>query len=237
VVFLVAVTIFISIRFEWRMAIAALVATAHDVLISVGIYSIFGFVVTPATVIAFLTILGYSLYDTIVVFDRVKENHARFAAHKVPYDDVVNVSTNQVLLRTLATSITSMIPVVSLLVIGAWLLGATTLSEFSVALLVGMITGVYSSIFVAAPLLAWLWRSDDESTRARVTGEDLRRLVMGGMPAGRRSRTADDAKPARRSDASDRSATATEDRPAASAPGDAAALLSHTPRPRKKKRR
>jgi preprotein translocase subunit SecF len=195
-------------------------------------------VVTPATVIAFLTILGYSLYDTIVVFDRVKENHARFAAHKVPYDDVVNISTNQVLLRTLATSITSMIPVVSLLVIGAWLLGATTLSEFAVALLVGMITGIYSSIFVAAPLLAWLRRGDDETTRARVTGDDLRRLVMGGMPAGRRSRTADDTKPARRSDPSERSAaTATDDRPPTSATGDAAALLSHTPRPRKKKRR
>jgi preprotein translocase subunit SecF len=244
VVFLVAVTIFISIRFEWRMAVAALVATAHDVLISVGIYSIFGFVVTPATVIAFLTILGYSLYDTIVVFDRVKENRARFAALKVPYDDVINVSTNQVLLRTLATSITSMIPVVSILVIGAWIMGATTLSEFAVALLVGMITGVYSSIFVAAPLLAWLWRSVDESTRARTTGDDLRRLVMGGMPAGRRSRTAEEPRTGRRSGSSGSttaaptaSTTEPEERPTASAPGDAAALLSHTPRPRKKKRR
>jgi preprotein translocase subunit SecF len=247
VVFLVAVTIFISIRFEWRMAVAALIATAHDVLISVGIYSIFGFVVTPATVIAFLTILGYSLYDTIVVFDRIKENRARFAALKVPYDDVVNVSTNQVLLRTLATSITSMIPVLSILVIGAWIMGATTLSEFAVALLVGMITGVYSSIFVAAPLLAWLWRSSDESTRARTTGEDLRRLVMGGMPAGRRSRPAEESSTGRRAGsasstgttvaASSTSTTATEERPTASAPGDAAALLSHTPRPRKKRRR
>ncbi len=233
IVFLIAVSIFISIRFEWRMALAAIVATAHDVIISVGIYSIFGFIVTPATVIAFLTILGYSLYDTIVVFDRIKENQARFAAHKLPYGDVVNVSMNQVLMRTLTTSLTSMIPVISLLVVGSGILGATTLSEFAVALLVGMVTGAYSSIFVASPMLAWLRRSDEAGAGVTATGDDLRRLVMGGLPVGRRTRTAEDGRSRSTTPAS---GSAAPER-AASAPGDATALLSHTPRPRKKKRR
>ncbi|MCU0260799.1 MAG: protein translocase subunit SecF [Ilumatobacteraceae bacterium] len=230
IVFLVLVSLFISIRFEWRMAVAALVAMAHDVAIAVGIYSVFGFVVTPATVIAFLTILGYSLYDTIVVFDRVRENEAKFAAHKVPYADVVNTSMNQVLMRSINTSLSSIIPVLSLLVVGAWIMGASTLSEFALALLVGMITGVYSSIYVATPLLAVLkermadWRAP-ASERAR--GDELRDLVMGGVPAGRRTAA--------------QRAAATSGAPGASTPGPvsdkAEVLLTHAPRPRKKKRR
>ncbi len=160
VIFLALVALFISVRFEWRMAIAAIVAMVHDVLISVGIYSILQFIVTPPTVIAFLTILGYSLYDTIVVFDRVKENEARFAAQKPPYDDIINVSMNQVLMRSLNTSFSSIVPVVSLLLIGAGVLGQGTLAEFALALLIGMLTGAYSSIFIAAPLLGLLKKSD-----------------------------------------------------------------------------
>ncbi|HUF99339.1 MAG TPA: protein translocase subunit SecF [Ilumatobacter sp.] len=191
VIFSLLVSIYIAIRFDWRMAIAAIVAMLHDVLIAVGIYSVLQFIVTPATVIAFLTILGYSLYDTIVVFDRVRENEARFIAQQPPYDDIVNVSTNQVLMRSVLTSFSSVVPVVSMLVVGAGLLGASTLSEFAVALLVGMVIGVYSSIVVAVPLLAILKKTDPQWGRSklpRATGETLREMVMGGGMTGRRAR-------------------------------------------------
>jgi preprotein translocase subunit SecF len=185
------VAVVISIRYEWRMALAAIAAMVHDVVISVGIYSMLGFVVTPATVIAFLTILGYSLYDTIVIFDRVRENEARFEALKVPYADVVNTTMNQVVVRTLNTSLSSMLPVLSILVVGAGIMGASSLSEFAIALLVGMLTGTYSSIFVAAPLLAAMKRSDERwkgGAEDRLLGADLRLAVMGGTPASVRSR-------------------------------------------------
>ena len=163
--------LFISFRFEWRMALAAILAMVHDVLISVGIYSLFRFLVTPATVIAFLTILGYSLYDTIVVFDRIRENEAavrRPQGRRTPTS--INVSMNQVLMRSLNTSFSAVIPVLSLLVVGAWIMGQSTLSEFAVALLIGMITGAYSSILIAVPLLADLQAErrqlEDERRRA-----------------------------------------------------------------------
>lgn len=232
IIFLVVVAIFISLRFEWRMAVGAIVAMVHDVVISVGIYSIFQFVVTPATVIAFLTILGYSLYDTIVVFDRVRENEVRFAAQKPPYDDVINVSMNQVLMRSLTTSFSSIVPVVSLLLIGSGVLGAATLSEFALALLIGMVTGAYSSIFVAAPLLGVLKHTDSNwksRNIPRAVGDALREMVMGGNVGSRRTRTI----------ATD---TVDTERPAPSSPvsepaATAAAALSHPPRPRKKRRR
>ena len=130
VVFFIAVSLFISLRFEWRMAVAGFAAMVHDVIAVVGVYSVFQFNVTPATVVAFLTILGYSLYDTIVVFDRVKENQAKFSGSRTPYSDIVNISMNQVLMRSLNTSIASILPVMSLLVIGWGLLGAAALEEF-----------------------------------------------------------------------------------------------------------
>ena len=119
IIFLVLVALFIAWRFEWRMAVAAIIAMVHDVLISVGVYSVFGFEVTPATVVAFLTILGFSLYDTIVVFDKVKDNDARYTSSRVPYADIMNVSMNQVLMRSLNTSLAAVLPVLSLLIIGA----------------------------------------------------------------------------------------------------------------------
>ncbi len=240
VIFLLVVAVFISIRFEWRVALASIIAMVHDVVISVGIYSLFGFVVTPETVIAFLTILGYSLYDSIVVFDRVRENEARYAAHKAPYADVINVSMNQVLMRSLNTSISSVIPVLSLLIIGAGLLGAETLSEFAIALLVGMITGAYSSIFIAVPLLAMLKQRDPKwptpgAERAR--GEMLRDLVVGGSPGvARRIRAAEagvaggtTTAPGARAREVTAATVAEAERPER--------LLTHPPRPRKKKRR
>ncbi|HEY7628699.1 MAG TPA: protein translocase subunit SecF, partial [Ilumatobacteraceae bacterium] len=111
VIFLILVAAFIAWRLEWRMALAAIIAMIHDVLISVGVYSLFGFEVTPATVVAFLTILGFSLYDTIVVFDKVKDNTEHYSTMRVPYADVINVSMNQVLMRSINTSIAAVLPV------------------------------------------------------------------------------------------------------------------------------
>ena len=231
VIFLVVVAVFISVRFEWRMALAAIAAMVNDVIVAVGVYSVFQFEVTPATVIAFLTILGYSLYDTIVVFDRVKENEGRYASTKMPYEDIVNISMNQVMMRSLITSFSSIIPVVSLLIIGSGLLGAVALQEFALALLIGMISGVYSSIFIATPLLAYLKRDTGRKTRrARMVGDDLRAAVMGAGVTGRvgDQRQGDDG-----------AETPDDDRElvgsAVSQPADR--LLTHPPRPRKKKRR
>ena len=156
IIFFVLLFIYVSFRFEWKMAIGAIVAVIHDVLISVGIYSVFGFEVTPATVIAFLTILGFSLYDTIVVFDKVHENTRRFSGGRATYGDIVNLSMNQVLMRSINTTLAAVLPVLSLLVVGAGLLGAVALTDFALALLVGLVIGAYSSIFVATPVLAML---------------------------------------------------------------------------------
>ena len=152
-IFFVVVSLYISWRLEWKMAAAAIIAMAHDVIISVGVYSLFGFEVTPATVVAFLTILGFSLYDTVVVFDRVQENSKKFATSRQSFANIANVSTNEVLARSLNTTLASALPVVSLLVVGSFILGAKSLEDFAVALLVGMLAGTYSSIFVAVPLL------------------------------------------------------------------------------------
>jgi preprotein translocase subunit SecF len=118
IIFLILVAMFIAWRLEWRMALAAIIAMLHDVLISVGVYSVFRFEVTPATVVAFLTILGFSLYDTIVVFDKVNDNTDRFSGARVPYSDIINVSMNQVLMRSINTSLAAVLPVLSLLVLG-----------------------------------------------------------------------------------------------------------------------
>ncbi|MCU1449354.1 MAG: protein translocase subunit secF [Acidimicrobiales bacterium] len=157
IAFFIAISIYISFRFEWKMAIAAIVAVIHDILITVGVYSISRFEVTPATVVAFLTILGYSLYDTIVVFDRIEENTRGLSASgRMTYAETVNLSMNQVLMRSLNTSLVAILPVASVLGIGAYVLGATALQDFGLALLVGLITGAYSSIFIASPVLVWL---------------------------------------------------------------------------------
>ncbi|MGQ0431415.1 MAG: protein translocase subunit SecF [Microthrixaceae bacterium] len=178
--FLIAITIYISLRFEFKMAVPTLVALIHDVLITIGVYSLAGFQVTPATVIALLTILGFSIYDGIVVFDKVDENTKLVGTtHNLTYGAMVNRSLNQVLMRSLNTSITALLPVASLLVLGSWVLGATTLEEFALALLIGLFAGAYSSIFIASPLLAVL---KEREPRYR----DLKRkmdLRQGGVPS------------------------------------------------------
>jgi preprotein translocase subunit SecF len=157
IVFLIVITLYITLRFEFKMAVPTLVALVHDVLMTVGIYSLSGLEVTPATVVALLTILGYSIYDGIVVFDKVNENTRLVSAtNGVTYGDMVNLSLNQTLMRSLNTSITALIPITSLLVIGSLMLGAKTLEEFGLALLIGLASGAYSSIFIASPLLAIL---------------------------------------------------------------------------------
>jgi preprotein translocase subunit SecF len=166
-VFLVVVTIYISFRLEFKMAVAALIALAHDLVITVGLYSLVGFTVSPATVIAILTILGYSLYDTVVVFDRVKENSFSLGEPgRRTYAQLVNTSMNEVVWRSVNTSITSLLPVGALLFIGAQLLGADTLQDLALALFIGMAVGIFSSLFVAGPFFAWWRMRDPDQQRA-----------------------------------------------------------------------
>ncbi len=169
--FLIAVVVYISFRFEWKMAIAALAAVIHDLLVVIGVYSLSGFQVTPDTVIAVLTILGYSLYDTVVVFDRVGENTKGLGAQgRMTYEGVVNLSMNQVLARSINTSLVAILPVLSVLVIGAQILGATTLQYFGLALVIGLTSGAYSSIFIASPLLSGMKEREKryQTLRARL---------------------------------------------------------------------
>lgn len=174
VVFLFVISLFITWRFEWKMAMAALVALFHDLIITAGIYAALGFIVTPATVIAVLTILGYSLYDTVVVFEKVNEN-AHEMHDRSTYSSIVNLSMNQVLMRSINTSLTSLVPVGMLLLVGFLAIGAETLTVFALALFIGIAIGTYSSIFIAAPLLArWKEREPEwerQRRRAERTGQ------------------------------------------------------------------
>ncbi len=154
-IFLGVILVFLSWRFEWKMGLAALVALIHDLLITAGLYSLAGFEVTPSTVIAILTILGYSLYDTVVVFDKVDEDTTRLAVSgRSTYQDAANLSMNRVFARSLNTSLTTLIPVAALLFVGAGLAGAETLKDLALALFIGILGGTYSSIFIATPVLS-----------------------------------------------------------------------------------
>jgi preprotein translocase subunit SecF len=155
--FLIVIMLFLAMAFEPKMAIAAIVAVIHDVFITVGIYALVGFDVTPATIIGFLTILGYSLYDTVVVFDKVRENTKSVAAvGKYTYSQAANLAVNQTIVRSANTSLIALLPVGSILFVGAGLLGAGTLKDLSLALFIGLAVGTYSSIFIAPPFLASL---------------------------------------------------------------------------------
>lgn len=172
IVFFVLVSLYISLFFEWRMALAAILAMIHDILVTLGVYSLTGFDVTPDSVVAFLTIIGYSLYDTIVVFDRVRDN-ARHLANRdrMSISDLINLSMNQTLARSLNTSLVAILPILSVLVLGAQILGATTLQYFGLALTIGLTTGAYSSIFIASPLVALM---KERESRYRQLSERLR---------------------------------------------------------------
>jgi preprotein translocase subunit SecF len=155
--FIIVVLLYLAMAFEPKMAISAIIAVVHDVFITVGIYALVGFDVTPATVIGFLTILGYSLYDTVVVFDKIRENTRSITATgKSTFSEAANLGVNQTIVRSANTSLIALLPVGSILFVGAGLLGAGTLKDLSLALFIGLATGTYSSIFIAPPILATL---------------------------------------------------------------------------------
>jgi preprotein translocase subunit SecF len=181
IIFLVVIVIYLSIAFEWRMAAAAFVALIHDIVITVGVYALAGFQVSPTTVIGLLTILGYSLYDTVVVFDKVRENTAGIlTTQRSTYSDAANLALNQTLVRSINTSLTALIPVASILFIGAGLLGAGTLNQLALVLFVGMLSGTYSSIFIATPVLADLKERQPEYKDLAVK---VKRRLAGGRRA------------------------------------------------------
>jgi preprotein translocase subunit SecF len=155
IAFLVVIVIYLSIAFEWKMAAAALIALVHDIVITVGVYALLGFQVSPASVIGLLTILGYSLYDTVVVFDKVRENTAGLlGSGRATYSQAANQALNQTLVRSINTSVIALLPVAAILFIGAGLLGAGELKDLALVLFVGMLSGTYSSICIATPVLA-----------------------------------------------------------------------------------
>ncbi|MFJ4788059.1 protein translocase subunit SecF [Streptomyces sp. NPDC088794] len=162
-IFMVLVVIYLAIAFEWRMALAALVALIHDITITTGIYALVGFEVTPGTVIGLLTILGYSLYDTVVVFDSLKEQTKDITKQtRWTYSDVANRSINSTLMRSINTTVVALLPVGALLFIGGAFLGAGMLNDISLSLFVGLAAGAYSSIFIATPLVADLKEAEPQ---------------------------------------------------------------------------
>jgi preprotein translocase subunit SecF len=178
IIFLIVIVVYLSIAFEWRMAVAAFVALMHDILITIGIYALTGFQVSPTSVIGLLTILGYSLYDTVVVFDKVRENTAGLlTTQKSTYSDAANLALNQTLVRSINTSVTALLPVASILFVGAGLLGAGTLKDLALVLFIGMLSGTYSSIFIATPVLADLKERDPQYKD--LAGKVSRRLAGG----------------------------------------------------------
>jgi len=167
VLFFIVVAAYLASRLEWRMSVGALIAVIHDLALTAGVYSLVGFEVSPATVIALLTIMGYSIYDTVVVYDKVLENQASPVADGIDHTELINRSMNQVLMRSINTTITTVLPVLSMLVVGGVFLGGDSLQGFALALFVGLILGTYSSIFLAAPALAWLKEREPETDEYR----------------------------------------------------------------------
>ncbi|MFG2737009.1 protein translocase subunit SecF [Streptomyces harbinensis] len=154
-IFMVLVVIYLAIAFEWRMAAAALIALIHDLTITVGVYALVGFEVTPGTVIGLLTILGYSLYDTVVVFDGLKETTKNYPKQTTyTYGELANRSLNATLVRSINTSVVALLPVAALLFIGGGVLGGGMLNDIALSLFVGLTAGAYSSIIIATPLVA-----------------------------------------------------------------------------------
>ena len=172
-VFLALASIIMALYFRtWKMSVAAMVALFHDLVITAGVYAATGFEVTPAAIIGFLTILGFSLYDTVVVFDKVRENTSELGQEsRYTFAEAVNLAVNQTLVRSINTGVVAALPVAAILFIGSFVLGADTLRDISLALLVGIIVGTYSTIFIAAPLYAQMRegepaiRKTDERTR------------------------------------------------------------------------
>jgi len=233
--FFIVIAAYIWWRLEWQMAVGAIIAVIHDVLISVGVYAIFRIEVTPATVVAFLTILGYSLYDTIVVYDKMRDNQSKVTPNgNYTYTDMVNLSLNQTIVRSLNTTISALLPVMSILVIGAWIMGAVTLEEFGLALLVGLFVGAYSSIFIAAPIVVGLKEREPRNKAIRERLEAKRAGLAAPVVAGAADATGEgepgegSAGGAQPVSAGARTATTTTAR------ADTPYSANHPPRPRKK---
>jgi preprotein translocase subunit SecF len=221
--FLLGVVIFLSLYFEWKMAVAAMIALIHDLIITAGIYSLIGFEVTPATVIGFLTILGYSLYDTVVVFDKVRENTAGLqGGSRMTYSQAANLAVNQTLVRSINTSIIALLPIAAILYAGIVLLGAGPLKDLALALFVGVAIGAYSSIFIATPILAQLKEREPamQALAKRVAG----RAGGGGKPPAKSGTVT-----SRRAAAAETSAD--DEFEPGEQPEPAAAVARSTPRP------
>jgi preprotein translocase subunit SecF len=187
IIFLVVIVIYLAIAFEWKMAVAAFVALMHDILITVGVYALVGFQVSPTTIIGLLTILGYSLYDTVVVFDKVRENTAGLLTNeRSTYTQAANLALNQTLIRSINTSLTAVLPVASILFIGGALLGAGTLNDLSLVLFVGMLSGTYSSLCIATPVLADL---KEREPAMRKLADKVNRRQAGGRAAAKAAAT------------------------------------------------
>ena len=188
IAFLIVIVIYLSIAFEWKMATAALVALAHDIVITVGIYALAGFQVSPATVIGLLTILGYSLYDTVVVFDKVRENTAGLlGTSRSTYSQAANLALNQTLVRSINTSLIALLPVVAILVTGITLLGPGELEDLALVLFVGMLSGTYSSICIATPVLAAL---KEREPQYKALAKRVALRASGGRAAQRKAKAA-----------------------------------------------
>jgi preprotein translocase subunit SecF len=196
IAFLIVIVIYLSIAFEWKMAIAAFVALVHDLVIATGVYALAGFQVSPATVIGLLTILGYSLYDTVVVFDKVRENTAGLlGGARTTYSQAANLALNQTLVRSINTSLIALLPVAAILIVSTTLLGANNeLEELALVLFVGMLSGTYSSIFIATPVLADLKEREPQyqalakRVAVRASGGRATRRAAAKAPSGSRTR-------------------------------------------------
>ena len=186
VFFLIAVCIFIAIRFEWKMAIGAIAALFHDLLLTAGIYSIVGFEVSPSTIVGLLTILGFSLYDTVVVFDKVDENaRGILGGSRITYSGAANLAVNQTLMRSINTSLIALLPVAGLLFVGAGLLGVGTIKDLALVLFVGLASGAYSSIFLATPIVCELKEREPKyKALAKRVGQRRAAEARGEAPAG-----------------------------------------------------
>jgi preprotein translocase subunit SecF len=241
VFFLIGILGYVTLTFrgQWKLAVGVVIAVLHDIIVSVGVYSVFQFEVTPATVIAFLTILGYSIYDTVVVYDKVQENSGRVGlTSRMTYTEMMNLSMNQVLLRSLNTSIVAVLPVLSTLVVGALILGAVTLEEFAIALTVGLTVGAYSSIFIAAPVVVEMKEREPRNRQLRerlaVTAARSGSAAPGAVTTATTSKksstaTAHDTAAATAPPITGRNAAVTTDA--------ASPRRTHPPRPRKQRRR
>src|SRR5712691_1606511 len=195
IAFLIVIVIYLTIAFEWKMAIAAFIALMHDLVIATGVYALAGFQVSPATVIGLLTILGYSLYDTVVVFDKVRENTAGLlGGARTTYSQAANLALNQTLVRSINTSLIALLPVAAILFVGGGLLGAGELKDLALVLFVGMLSGTYSSIFIATPVLADLKEREPQyqalAKRVSVRAAGGRAAKRTAAKAGSRATTA-----------------------------------------------